>query len=109
MEQVGVKQVQALPASQPSGCIVWHAHSASLARLPPHHRPRSTRRHQPVLRELVLEMLQALLPVALGRSNDGILVLEGRQLAKLFDALAAQGKGLSVREVAQLLVDPAAV
>lgn len=72
-------------------------------------RPRSTRRHQPVLRELVLEMLQALLPVALGRSNDGILVLEGRQLAKLFDALAAQGKGLSVREVAQLLVDPAAV
>lgn len=62
-----------------------------------------------MLRELVLEMLQALLPVGLGRSNDGILVLEGRQLAKLFDAMAAQGRRLGVRDMAHVLVDPAGV
>ena len=61
------------------------------------------------MREVVLEMLQALLPVGLGRSNDGLLVLEGRHLARLFGAMAARGQRLSVRDVAHVLVDPAGV
>lgn len=67
------------------------------------------RRHRGKLRELVLEMLQHLLPVTFGRSNDGLLVLEGKALRKLFDAMTQQGRGFSLPEMAHCLVDPGTV
>lgn len=69
-------------------------------------RPRSARRHRPVVREAVLEMLQHLLPVALSRSNDGMLVLEARHLRRLFDSVLAEGKGFSLHDMQHCLVEP---
>ena len=69
---------------------------------PPH---RSAKRHQPVLREIVLELLQHFVPVTLARANDGLLVLEARKLVRLFDSLQGPDP-LSLAAMAHCLVDP---
>lgn len=68
--------------------------------------PCSARRHRPVVRELVLEMLQHLLPVGFSRANDGILVLEARHLRRLFDTMLAGGKTFSLAAMQHCLVEP---
>ncbi|KAL4458379.1 hypothetical protein ABPG75_013244 [Micractinium tetrahymenae] len=67
---------------------------------------RSARRHRPVVREAVLEMLQHLLPVAFSRANDGLLVLEARHLRRLFDSMLAEGRGFSLPDMQHCLVEP---
>lgn len=70
-----------------------------------HYAHRSARKHQPILREIVMEMLQHLLPVTLSRSNDGLLVLEARKLARLFKSLQGSDP-LSLVAMQHCLVDP---
>lgn len=67
---------------------------------------RSTLRHRPVLRELVLEMLQHLVPVSIPRSNDGLLTLEVKRLRRLFDAMLASGSTFSLESMQHCLVEP---
>jgi len=59
-----------------------------------------------VVRELVLEMLQHLLPVNIAKGNEGCLVVEARHLAKLFDTMAAAGRDFSLESMQECLGDP---
>lgn len=59
-----------------------------------------------MVREAVLEMLQHLLPVALSRANDGMLVLEARHLRRLFDSMLAEGRSFSLPDMQHCLVEP---
>lgn len=51
-------------------------------------------------------MLQHLLPVALSRTNEGLLTLEARHLRRLFDSMLAQGKCFSLPDMQHCLVEP---
>lgn len=63
-----------------------------------------------MLRELVLEMLQHLVPVTLARGNDGLLQIKAKHLCRLFDALdPAVDRPLGLAAMRHVLVDPRAV
>ena len=59
-----------------------------------------------MLRELVLEMLQRLVAVSFPRGNDGLLVVEAKELRRLFDELDAARTTVSLRTMQHCLVDP---
>ena len=94
-------------------CLRWaallHASTAALPLIFPRPSPTrplaSARKHQPIVREIVVEMLQHLLPVTLSRNNDGLLLLEARKLARLFNTLQGPDP-LSVVAMQHCLVDP---
>ena len=69
----------------------------------------SAKRHKSVLREIVLEQLQHLLPVQLSGSNNGLLVVDGGDLRRLFDVMQAQGTAFDLPTMQHCLVDPASL
>ena len=73
---------------------------------PPTHPPIlccSIVKNRSVLREMVLAMLQQLLPVTCPTSNDGVVVLEAADLARLLGAMSAGGAGFSLHAMQHIL------
>jgi hypothetical protein len=56
-----------------------------------------------------MEQLQHLLPVRMSGSNDGLLVVDGRDLRRLFDVMQAQGTAFDLPTMQHCLVDPASL